>query len=589
MASANGLIDVRSTAVNPMTDLLGHGLVQDPGPIPLVIGVVGHRDPVASALPVLRDHLRRQLEQLLQELPHTPLLMLNGLAEGMDTVAAQVFLEVVAHDRELRREKAPAHQLVGALPKTPAAFAAEDFQDPEALAVLEELLSSCDGVLHPGNCQALRLPPSPDGVLHTADDPACYGQQGIFMVRNSYLLLAFFDGLETMLVGGTSQSVAMQKGEIHPLFVGVEEVLNRSESGILIHHQTPRRKLGSPQQGSGSIRYWPIAPKAAIEHVQQDETLIPKHLLKVPLHLEALNREISDPYFKPTVNSEGLMTRLWSLADKKAQDNKVIYERWCRLLVITGLAMILLSQLSSQLHALWWALLFLAFIIFPRLQKEPKHDFISYRCLAECLTVQHIWSAAGIDDSAADLFLPRCDSELAWIRTVVRSVGLQLLSFYSHEQRHEQQTLQKARLWMNEQISYLDDKTKKLSRKAKRWKISAQVLAVLALLVALLQDQVWMPQTTGSWVVVLVASFGSAIAYSDLMGYEDTQARFAISLAQFQRAIKALNVIKPETPQSSLLPYEREKIVLEAIGLEKLEETNQWVNDQLRRVYAPGS
>ena len=98
-----------------------------------------------------------------------------------------------------------------------------------------------------------------------------------------------------------------------------------------------------------------------------------------------------------------------------------------------------------------------------------------------------------------------------------------------------------------------------------------------------------MPQTTGSWVVVLVASFGSAIAYSDLMGYEDTQARFAISLAQFQRAIKALNVIKPETPQSSLLPYEREKIVLEAIGLEKLEETNQWVNDQLRRIYAPGS
>ncbi|MFZ0406731.1 MAG: hypothetical protein WAM11_01280 [Cyanobium sp.] len=61
-----------------MTDLLGHGLDQDPGPIPLVIGVVGHRDPVASALPRLRDNLRKQLEQLLQELPHTPLLMLNG-------------------------------------------------------------------------------------------------------------------------------------------------------------------------------------------------------------------------------------------------------------------------------------------------------------------------------------------------------------------------------------------------------------------------------------------------------------------------------------------------------------------------------
>jgi hypothetical protein len=580
---------VRPAAGKPMTDLLGHGLIQDPGPIPLVIGVVGHRDPVASALPVLREHLRRQLEQLLHELPSTPLLMLNGLAEGMDTVAAQVFLEVVAHDQELRCEKAPAHQLLGALPKTPAAFAAEDFQDPEALTVLEGLLSSCDGVLHPGNCPALRLPPSPDGLPHAPGDPSCYGRQGIFLVRNSYLLLAFFDGLETMLVGGTSQSVAMQKGEIHPLFVGVEEVLNRSESGILIHHQTPRRKLGSPQQGSGSIHYWPMAPEPAIEHAQQDEALIPKHLLKVPLHIEAMNREISEPDFKPTIYREGLMTRLWSLADKKAQDNKGFYEGWCRLLVITGFTLILLSQLSDQLHALWWALLFIAFIVFPRLQNEPKHEFISYRCLAECLTVQHIWSAARIDDSAADLFLPRCDSELAWIRTVVRSVGLQLLSFYSHEERHEQQALQKARLWMEGQLQYLTDTIQKLGRKARRWKIIAQVLAVLALLVALLQDQPWMPQTTGSWVVVLVAGFGSAIAYSDLMGYEDTQERFAISLAQFRRAIKALNVIKPETPQSSLLPYEREKIVLEAIGLEKLEETNQWAKDQLRRVYAPGS
>ena len=56
-----------------------------------MLGVVGHRDPIAEVMPLLEANFRRQLEQLVRELPHTPLLMLNGLAEGIDTMAARVF------------------------------------------------------------------------------------------------------------------------------------------------------------------------------------------------------------------------------------------------------------------------------------------------------------------------------------------------------------------------------------------------------------------------------------------------------------------------------------------------------------------
>ena len=75
------------------------GLLQDPGAAPLVIGVTGHRDPTPEAVLRVRDNTRRQLEQLMQALPHTPLVMLNGMAAGIDTEIAEEFLAVVAAQR----------------------------------------------------------------------------------------------------------------------------------------------------------------------------------------------------------------------------------------------------------------------------------------------------------------------------------------------------------------------------------------------------------------------------------------------------------------------------------------------------------
>ncbi len=205
-------------------ELLAHGLLQDPGAVPLVIAVAGHRDPRPEYVPLLRQNFLQQLEQLIKALPNTPLVMLNGLAEGMDSEAADVFLELIASDRARRGALAPHHQLVGALPKIPEDYRG-DFSDPVALQRLEQLLGRCDGLLHPGNCSGLVVPSNGTGEVIEIDPAACYGQQGGFLVRHCYLLFGFFDGVETQLVGGTSQTVSIQKGEIHPLFVSVDEVM----------------------------------------------------------------------------------------------------------------------------------------------------------------------------------------------------------------------------------------------------------------------------------------------------------------------------------------------------------------------------
>ena len=568
--------------------LLAHGLLQDPGAVPLVIAVAGHRDPRPEYVPLLRENFQRQLEQLIDQLPHTPLLMLNGLAEGMDTEAAIIFLDVVAADRQKRGTLAPHHQLVAALPKTPADYRS-DFSDPEALSQLEYLLTRSSGVLHPGNCTDLVVPLK-GGALEQSDQSACYGQQGVFLVRHCYLLFGFFDGIETFLLGGTSQTVAMQRGEIHPLFVSSDEVLANREPGALVIHHTPRMKDGSPLGSPGEIRFW-CGSSSSRALYRAAGVYLPANLLGIPKRLELINSELSAPDFKAQNynDAEGSFTKVWSVADKRASESKTNYEIWCRLLVITGFILVLLAQLAPIAQGLFWTLLLIAFIVFPKLQQGPKLNFVAQRCLAECLTVQHLWIALNIDDDAADLFHSRSNADLGWIRTVLRAVRIQLLGFHASEPLDFNNAVFKAHIWIDGQVEFLTKRIRIFTIIASRWRTFAFALAALAIAFATTQSFSGAHAELGPWVVVLLAGVASALAYSELIGYSDTADRYKRSLRQFRRGQQALALLEHDQIDSSNQTQERQRIVIEALGREKLDELNDWVAGQLQREYAPGA
>ena len=563
--------------------LLAHGLLQDPGAVPLVIAVAGHRDPRPEYLQLLRKNLQEQLKQLIDRLPYTPLLMLNGLAEGMDSEAAEVFLQVVDSDRKRRGGLVPHHQLVGVLPKTPGAYR-DDFTDPNALARLEMLLHNCDGVLHPGNCPDLE-------VESDADEAACYGKQGVFLVRHCYLLFGFFDGVETNLVGGTSQTVAMQKGEIHPLFMSVDEVLANREPGALVVHHTPRMKPGSPLDTPGSMHFW-FGTTLEDDFVVSDAFQLPGILFTIPNRLESINRQLMKPGFEGTTSdnpAEGRFTKLWSLADRRASASKSRYELWCKILVITGFGLVLLAQLSPLAQGLSWALLLLAVVLFPKLQQGPKLEFIAQRCLAECLTVQHLWIALFVDDDAADLFHSRSNADLGWIRTILRAVRVQLLSFHTSEPRIFANAVYKAQIWIDDQVHFLTKRIDQYLRIAALWRNLSGLLAGSAIVMATIQSLPGSHSALAPWVVVLLAGFASVLAYSNLMGYSDTADRYQRSLKQFKRGQRCLALLERNQDDDPALAHQRHRIVVEAIGREKLDELNDWVAGQLQRVYAPGA
>ena len=295
-------------------------------PVPLVLAVVGHRDPLPEALPRLRQLFRNDLELLLAALPHTPLLMLNGLACGMDSEAAEVFLEVC-----------PGHQLVAALPKRPDHYR-QDFAPGQDLERFDRLLQRCAAVLHPGNCPELRGG-APEG--EELPSPACYGQQGLFLVRHSYLVFAFSNGVETMEVGGTSQTVALQKGEVHPLFCSVEEVIASLEPGALIEYDTPRHKnrlaedLSRPERACW-LQARNVASIAA--------------LLTIPSRLEQLNRATAGSPRRPWWAGLTPAGRIDRVAQRCLAETSSVQEIWAATGVETDCADLLQSRMHPALH-----------------------------------------------------------------------------------------------------------------------------------------------------------------------------------------------------------------------------------------------
>lgn len=577
--------------------LLATGLVQDPGAIPLVIGVAGHRDPRPQDLPLLRQRCREVLSEVLRTLPNTPLLMLNGLAAGMDSEAAEIFLELVVEQRQ-QQPDGPHHQLVAALPKPHQLYLNEDFplkgDDASAAerARLERLLAACDAVLDGNNFPELTLPEPPPGKPRDPYDPRCYGRQGIFLARHGYLLMAFSNGLDSGKLGGTSQTVAMQRGELYPLFVQVDEVIAAREPGVVVEITTPRQSDDPVRPCPvGVVRYWgenldggrlDADALAALERPKL------RHLLDwpaIPMRLEQINRELHR--FPPVTRyGSGPESSVWLYADHLANEKKRFYMRLCGIVMVVSVV-VGLSTSQQDWQAIGLLIVLTAVVIFPKLQLGPKLAFIQWRCLAESLLVTDHWAAAGVNGDTADLFHSQTNQNFAWIRTLLRARRLQLMAALTHPEMVPPlpEVFEHSRQWIKGQEKWLGKTIAKQQRLDQALLLLGGASFLMALGLALAYwlgvhniRQLWPDACIG-----LTAAF---IGYRELMGYSDTNARYGRSQAQFARAAKALACARPD-PHDPAMLYVRRQLVIEAVGREKIDELNDWVGDQLQRVYRP--
>ena len=306
------------------------GLVEDPGAIPLVIAVAGHRDPLPEMIPGLREIFRHHLRELMLELPHTPIILLNGLATGMDSEAAEVFLEETDPESFTHRNR-PNHQLIAVLPKPVKDYIREDFSDNASdQARLKSLLRNCSAVLDPQNCTDL----IPEEESHNKENDGkrnsdrCYAKQSEFLVRHCYLLVAFYNGKDNLKPGGTGQTVAMQRGDIYPLFMHVNEVIAAREPGILIEIKTPRLSDEKTLIRTIESTYW--RERSDLSQPSENSTLNAKDIRdllqssKIANELDRINKKLLG-YPPREKYNPGLESSLWLYADEMANTQKRIY------------------------------------------------------------------------------------------------------------------------------------------------------------------------------------------------------------------------------------------------------------------------
>jgi hypothetical protein len=190
---------------------------------PFVVGVSGHRDLRADALPHLRAAVTAILLELKEHLPDSELRIIAGMASGADLLVAQAALDLGIP--------------VDALLPMPLEHYAADF-DADSFALLKTYLA------HPlVSCRELPLAAAAASVsTPSAERDLHYAALTQHLARGCNLLIALWDGESSVLPGGTADTVLR--------YLGVRTERNKDDERLEFSEATANPDL------SARLVYW---------------------------------------------------------------------------------------------------------------------------------------------------------------------------------------------------------------------------------------------------------------------------------------------------------------------------------------------
>jgi hypothetical protein len=413
----------------PTSDSLTLPAREKYGPLPLVLGVTGHRDLRPEDMPPLEAAVRRVLHELQRTHPHTPLLLLSGLAEGADRVAARIALDCGA-------------TLVAALPR-PRPDYEKDFATAASKAEFADLLGKSHDVVELG-----AVPTSgPAASLEDAQNRQ-YALLGGYIARHSQILLALWDGVESTKVGGTRHVVRFKLEGVPEPYGPPQSPLDPVESGPVYHIVTPRLSRPKPQGEPFSLRkLFPPSPEAdqspedAYKRVYQRMESFNSDAV-TSARPESPAVEKSRNYLMPPSERGKLPPFENDLLDRHATADALAMHFQARtkrtlhaMLIVIFLAAFLFSfvdvipeveneivTLQRGVRVAYVLVLALGYLVYQRGRWNRFEDkYLDYRALAEGMRVQLFWRIADLRTSVADHYLRIQRSELDWIRHAIRA------------------------------------------------------------------------------------------------------------------------------------------------------------------------
>jgi hypothetical protein len=446
-------------------------------PLPLVIGVTGHRDLREEDREPLETQVCRIFADLQSHYPHTPLVLLSPLAEGADRLVARVALE-------------GGIRLIVPLPM-PRELYEQDFQTEASCDEFNKLLQQAERwfelPLHGSNREG-------EAQIQDLARDRQYARVGAYIALHSQILIALWDGQYTQKEGGTAQIVELQLQGVpgnHPDAVP-HSPLDEPENGPVYHIVTPRTKNAASVEHAFQLRkLFPTTSRldhtnfgqvdgnnqhgsnndyiSKNEHDERGLDTSEQEFDRILKHLDTFNREgttlaarltgkkkqsranlfgdldttILSPELKATLER---YADLYATADTLAiyfRDRTVNTLRFLFSLFFISLFCfdvfahfdVYLRNIFGNVPGGWLSFIFLFFYLiflfiayyvwyYRATKGDYKNKYLDYRALAEGLRVQFFWRVAGLPDTVANHYLRKQKSVLDWIRNSIRVANL---------------------------------------------------------------------------------------------------------------------------------------------------------------------
>ncbi len=395
----------------------------------LTVGVTGHRDIAPGEQARLRKEVSDFFESLRKRFPNLPLELLTALAEGADTLVAEVAIEMDV-------------PFTAVLPMPKEQYRT-DYTSQAASDSFEALLAKAERVI--------TLPARQGADLQDQEARSWqYAQLGVFLSNHCQILLALWDGKDNDALGGTASVVRYHLTAVMPGFedeLSAASLLADNENDLAFHIVTGRdRPGGAPAEGLevGQDR-WMTSHfnRSEGDDIPEDYGSMLDRLSEFDQdarrYSNSINKEayplLGDVPASPTPPGAALVEHLFMASDWLAihfqkRVNSSLNAMYS-LAVIMGFVFIVYSERGSHN---WLLATFLALfaggvvlhLVGDRRQWHRK--YLDYRALAEALRVQFYWNVSGVVDPnsaefAYDTFLHKQDVELGWIRHVMRTAS----------------------------------------------------------------------------------------------------------------------------------------------------------------------
>ncbi len=565
--------------------------------VPLVIGVTGHRDLVPEQTGRIQSAVVKILEQLAEDYPNTPLLLLTPLAEGADRLAAEATLEWNRQRREAGRSTV---RIAAPLPLPLEAYRV-DFEQEDSETEFQRLLD------HPDVESFLLESATPPSVQDLIQSPElrtqAYDHLAHFLARNCHVLIAMWEGNhpeKSSLTGGTEDVVNRFLHGVAANPSSADDPLDPPDGLLLVDLRVARQRHASPPEFA-----WQGTPCGE----NHTEILRQINTFNVDVQesgqLGAAQKQ-SREWLLPAKVQEEYKTRLedylsvFGMADALSIHRfQRAWFRYVGLLVVLPFVAIVCFEAYCHLfpgtHPLLASYLAVfgaaacAYVIADKKRFENK--YLVYRSLAESLRVQVAMCLAGECQSVGRFYDRMHRRDIEWVRQALKGVHVrQLIRRGKAQGAGIEQLRLTIEHWVVDQKKWMKKRSLELAPKHVRYRTGSRFLVGLSIGLSIVLLFFGFRESAAEsipshslehaaivLIVLLLAAAAITHEFTRRMGHAALAQRYHAMSDLFTRAEVRIQAILDQEHSGPNEQMEQARSILQSLAREALSENVGWL------------